>query len=58
MHPRIPELIAPPGAFMLGYGRREAALFLAIHVAFGAIVASAIDLDASNRRPLNRPETP
>jgi hypothetical protein len=50
-HPRMPEEVDPPGAFMRRAGGREAALFLGVHVLFGAIVASCL---SRSRHPTRR----
>lgn len=48
VHPQIPDRMDAPGAFMLRKGRREAVLFVMLHVLFGAIIG------AGARTPSNR----
>lgn len=39
VHPRVPEQVAPPGAFMLNHGAGPAAVLVGLHGLYGAIVA-------------------
>jgi hypothetical protein len=41
LHPRVPENLPPPGAFMLNHGSVQAITFLALHGLFSIIVTAA-----------------
>jgi hypothetical protein len=41
LHPRVPESLPAPGAFMLNHGFVPAITFVALHGLFGTIVAAA-----------------
>lgn len=41
LHPRVPEDLPAPGAFMLNRGRGAALTLIGLHVLFGAIVGAA-----------------
>jgi hypothetical protein len=42
VHPRVPEHVAPPGAFMLNHGAGPAVAFVGLHLLYGAVVASLL----------------
>lgn len=54
-HPQIPEVVDPPGAFMLRRGHAEAGVFLGIHVLFGVVVASLLSRTDARRRDAYAP---
>lgn len=49
VHPHIPERVDAPGAFMLREGKREAVLFMMLHVLFGAVIGAAARTPSSPR---------
>lgn len=50
VHPQIPDRVDAPGAFMLRKGRREAVLFVMLHVLFGAIIGARARTPSNRRR--------
>jgi hypothetical protein len=42
LHPRVPEQVPPPGAFMRHHGAGAAAMLVALHVLYGGLVGAAI----------------
>ena len=48
MHPMIPEMMPPPGAFMAGMGMMGVMAFVAEHLVYGAIVGAVYE-------PVRRP---
>lgn len=52
MHPMIPEMMPPPGAFMSGMGLMGVTVFVAEHLVYGGMVGAIYE---PVRRPLTAP---
>lgn len=52
MHPMIAEVAPPPGAFAINLGASAAVVFIALHVAFGALIG-ALGATISHQEPLH-----
>lgn len=63
LHPRMPEIVPAPGVFASAYGVAAVAAFVAVHLAYGAVVgalahAVRLPIPARRRSPAFRTSSP